>query len=55
MKSQIVDTDGSADIRVVVLDDGEEAFSSLQALPRVASRRLPPGFDLAEPLRGRRP
>ena len=34
MKSQPIDSDGSADIRVVVLDDGEEAFSSLQAFAR---------------------
>src|SRR4029077_3647823 len=30
MKSQRIDSDGAADIRVVILDDGEEAFSTLQ-------------------------
>jgi uncharacterized protein len=34
MKSQHIDSDGPADIRVVILDDGEEAFSTLQAFSR---------------------
>jgi uncharacterized protein len=34
MKSQHIDSDGTADIRVVVLEDGEEAFSTLQAFAR---------------------
>lgn len=34
MKSQCIDSTGTADMRVIVLDDGEEAFSSLQDFVR---------------------
>ncbi len=34
MKSQHIYPGGAADIRVIVLDDGEEAFSALQAFAR---------------------
>src|SRR5262249_14444710 len=36
MKSQRIDSAGTTEVRVVVLDDGQEAFSALQAFAREA-------------------